>query len=334
MICPHCQNDKISDSGICLVCGHQVASLDIARSPAPASQTTKKNSENGSGVIGTGNSKTASESSEELPQWRKELSQRLQEIREKKRATAAVRKQAQSKPVSLPVTQNQAADRPDTGAMKLVDRPPVRKAVQKPQTLPPRQRPLQPVNPEPAPSKTASKTTGKKEIETLIDNAVSQKSTTTRTPVPVRETPSSAPRSYKDMEGKLIFLSRTLSGLIDLICIVFFVGIFIIAADHFGGIIVLDEVSLADFAALFLLTYFVYSLFFLTASSQTLGMMIADLRVIGINRKRPSMQQLVKRCFWHLISLLACGIILLWGLFDRDNLCLHDRLSNTRVIRS
>ena len=111
-------------------------------------------------------------------------------------------------------------------------------------------------------------------------------------------------------------------------------GIFVIAADHFGGIIVLDTVSLVDFVALFLLTYFVYSIFFLTASSQTIGMMITDLRVIGVGRKRPSMQQLIKRCFWYLISLLVCGIGLLCGLFDRNNLCLHDRLSGTHVIRS
>jgi uncharacterized RDD family membrane protein YckC len=326
MICPHCQNSEISDSGVCLVCGHQVA--------ATVSRTTKQKSDNVSGVIGTGNAKSAPESSEELPQWRKELSQRLQEIREKKEATAATRKQIQSKPVSLPVAQNGAADRQDPGKMKLVDKPPVRRAVPKPITPPPRQKPLQLVNPETAASKAAPKTNGKKVIETLIDDAVSLQSTKMNTPTPIRETPPVVPRSYKDREGKLIFLSRTLSGLIDLICIVFFVGIFIIAADRFGGIIVLDRMSLADFSALFLLTYFVYSVFFLTASGQTIGMMITDLRVIGIGRKRPSVQQFIKRCFLHLISLLACGIGLLWGLFDRNSLCLHDRFSGTRVIRS
>jgi uncharacterized RDD family membrane protein YckC len=155
-----------------------------------------------------------------------------------------------------------------------------------------------------------------------------------RVPVPIPETPPSVPRSLKDREGKLIFLSRTLSGLIDLICIIFFVGVFVIAADRFGGIIVLDKVSLAGFAALFLLTYFVYSVFFLIASGQSIGMMITDLRVIGISLGRPSLQRYIMRCFLHLISLLVFGIGLLWGLFDRNNLCLHDRLSGTRVVRT
>jgi hypothetical protein len=62
--------------------------------------------------------------------------------------------------------------------------------------------------------------------------------------------------------------------------------------------------------------------------------MITDLRVIGISKSNPSLQRLLKRCCWHLVSLFVFGIGLLWGLFDGDGFCLHDRLSDTRVIRS
>jgi uncharacterized RDD family membrane protein YckC len=332
MDCPYCQSDEISDSGVCLVCGRQVT----AANPASISDSAEKDSENFPGMIETDYAKAAVKPSEkeELPQWRKELSQRLQEIKQKKEAIAATEKQTGNKSASIPVAQSQATERPDAETMKLVERPIARKAAQMPRKPPPRQKPLQLVNPESSDLQTSSKPTDKKEIEKLIDNAVSRQAMATHIPVPVREAPGPAPRQFRDSEGKLIFLSRTLSGLIDLICIVLFVGIFIIAADRFGGILVLDAVSLTDFAALFLLTYFVYSLFFLIASSQTVGMMIADLRVIGIIRMRPSLQQLLKRCFWFLVSLLVFGIGLLWGLFDRDNLCLHDRFSGTRVIRS
>jgi uncharacterized RDD family membrane protein YckC len=332
MGCPYCQSDEISDSGVCLVCGRQVN----AANPAFVSDSAETDSENFPGMIETDYAKAAAETpeKEELPQWRKELSQRLQEIKQKKEAIAATEKQTERKTASLPVNQGRAAEQADAGTMRLIEKPLVRKAVQMPRKPPPRQRPLQLVNPESSNPQTSSKPTDKKEIETLIDNAVSRQATTTRIPVPVREAPSPAPGHFRDSEGKLIFLSRTLSGLIDLICIVLFVGIFIIAADRFSGILVLDAVSLTDFAALFLLTYFVYSLFFLIASSQTVGMMIVDLRVIGIHRMRPSLQQLLKRCCWYLVSLLVFGIGLLWGLFDRHNLCLHDRFSATRVIRS
>ena len=331
MDCPHCQSDEISDTGVCLVCGHQVT----GGNPASVSGTPKKESNHSPGTIVTDDPNTDADPSqkEELPQWRKELSQRLQEIKQKKDAIAETRKQSGSGSASLPVAPRRAAERPDSGAMRLVEKPRVRKTAQMPRKPPPRQKPLQLVNTEPPAAKTESKPTHKKEIEKLIDDAVSRQPATMRIPVPAHEPLIAPPRQFRNSEGKLIFLSRTLSGLIDLICVVLFVGIFVIAADRFSGILVLDAVSLADFAALFLLTYFVYSVFFLAASGQTLGMMITDLQVIGITPARPSLMQFLKRCIWHLVSLLIFGIGLLWGLFDRNSLCLHDRLSGTRVIR-
>lgn len=331
MGCPHCHGEEISDSGVCLVCGHKVA----AANPASGSGSEEKDGKYIPVKVESGDSKTSGESSpeEELPQWRKELSQRLQEIKQKKEAIAATGKQAESKPASLSTSQASAAKRQDPGTMRLIERPPVRKAAPMPRKPPPRQKPLQLVNPESPIPKTASKPPDKEQIEKLIDKAVSRQPIPMRIPVPIHETAVSAPRNFGNREGRLIFLSRTLSGLIDLICVILFVGIFIIAADRFGGILVLDAISLAGFTALFLLTYFVYSVFFLAAGSQTVGMMITELRVIGISRIRPSLKQLVARCWWHLVSLLVFGIGLLWGLLDRNSLCLHDRLSGTRVIR-
>ena len=89
----------------------------------------------------------------------------------------------------------------------------------------------------------------------------------------------------------------------------------------------------AEGAALFLLIYFLYSIFFLASSNQTLGMMITDLRVVGSDERRPLMRQLVGRCFGFLLSFFGLGIGLLWSLFNRESLCFHDRISHTRVIR-
>jgi len=130
-----------------------------------------------------------------------------------------------------------------------------------------------------------------------------------------------------------MLLSRTLSGLIDLIVVVLCTGGFILAADHFAGIVILDSISLFDYSALFLMTYILYSIFFLAACGQTIGMMITDLRVVGSGRKRPSVSRLLGRCLGYLLSLLVLGIGLLWSLFDRESLCFHDRVSLTRVVR-
>lgn len=329
MNCPHCQNSEISASGVCAVCGRQVAAGGL-------SESTKMDGESSSGMGGRSPSKASEEPSpkEELPQWRKELSHRLQEIKQQKNAVAAAGKPAESKSGFSSAMHSRASTRPEVAPARFVEKPAIRRVPQMPRKPPPRQKPLEPVSQESSRPKSALKTTDSREIETLIDNAISRQSETLRIPVPVREDSASVPQSFRNSEGKLIFLSRTLSGLIDLICIVFFVGAFIIAADFLGGIIVLDSVSLAGFAALFLLTYFVYSIFFLASSRQTIGMMITDLRVIGIAGLHPSLRQFLKRCCWHLVSLSVFGIGLLWGLFDRQNRCLHDRLSGTRVVRS
>jgi len=337
MECPHCQNSEISASGVCLVCGRQVA----AGANISVSESGKRQSEESPGMSGRNPYKAAEEPSpkEELPQWRKDLSNRLQEIKQQKDAAAAAGKQAENKPELSSVIHNRAAARPEPAPARFVEKPAIRRAPQMPRKPPPRQKPLEPLKQQPVKQestgpKSAVKTTDKREIEALIDTAISRQSETLRTPVPVKKDFGSVPEPYRNSEGKLIFLSRTLSGLIDLICIVFFVGGFIIAADLFGGIIVLDSISLVGFAALFLLTYFVYSIFFLASSGQTIGMMITDLRVVGIAGLSPSLGQFLKRCWWHLVSLLVFGIGLLWGLFDRQNQCLHDRLSGTRVVRS
>jgi uncharacterized RDD family membrane protein YckC len=192
---------------------------------------------------------------------------------------------------------------------------------------------LQPLEPESSAAKPALKTTDPQEIQRLIDNIVSRQSSTTNAPVPVAEAPVSAPDSFADHEGKLILLSRTLSGLVDLIVVVLGTGGFILAADFFSGIIALDSISLVNFSLLFLLTYFIYSIFFLATSGQTVGMMITDLRVVGVEDRRPSLRQLLSRCCSYLASLLGLGIGLLWSLFNQKSLCFQDRFSNTRVVR-
>ncbi|MCL2877380.1 MAG: RDD family protein [Acidobacteria bacterium] len=139
--------------------------------------------------------------------------------------------------------------------------------------------------------------------------------------------------NVSDHEGRLIFLSRTLSGLIDLFLVAIFSGIFLCVADYFTNAPMLSSMNAINFAALFLIIYFLYSIFFLGTNSQTIGMMVADLRVVGANENHFSISQVVRRSAMFLISLLGLGIGLLAGVFSRKCLCLHDRLSKTRVVR-
>jgi uncharacterized RDD family membrane protein YckC len=301
MDCPQCHNNEISSSGFCLVCGYR---LEIPAQEADKSPANSPGSE------------------PDLPQWRKELSERLRSIRQKKHTD-----EKGAPPV---IASAEPVDVPQPKAEKALVR---RHAAQKNQ-----QTPNRPIAQTPAPQQKAlepvSSAKNPREVEQLIDKAVSRRSpqsphaqlSMSEIFVPAQDNPA----VYED---KLILLSRTLAGLLDLMFVVLCTGIFIIASDLFSPIASLDSFSYAAYSALFLLIYLAYSIFFLSASTQTIGMMITDLRVVGKNRRRPHFRQILSRCIGHLLSLFVFGIGLAWSLFDSENRCFHDRISHTQVIR-
>jgi uncharacterized RDD family membrane protein YckC len=178
---------------------------------------------------------------------------------------------------------------------------------------------------------TGKQKTGSAEIRDLIDSMVARKPDAAKAdPAPAPEIPLTPPEPQED---KLIFISRTFAGLVDLLIIVLAASSFIFAVDIIEGIEIFDTVSLLYYLALLIATFFVYSIYFLVTACQTIGMMITDLRVVGDLAQRPTLMQLLTRCGTYIIALLGLGLGLLWGCFDGKNRCLHDRLSGTRVMR-
>jgi uncharacterized RDD family membrane protein YckC len=97
---------------------------------------------------------------------------------------------------------------------------------------------------------------------------------------------------------------------------------------------VLDIPNILYFFALLPLIYFLYSFFFLGISGRTIGMMAAGLRVVTRKGANPGVFRILVRCFGYLVSILFGGVGLIWALLDSEGLCLHDRLTNTRVVRT
>ena len=60
-------------------------------------------------------------------------------------------------------------------------------------------------------------------------------------------------------------------------------------------------------ALVFLATYFLYSMFFLGAACQTIGMMITHLRLVGTDGKRPALSRILGRCAIYIPSVLLLG---------------------------
>jgi uncharacterized RDD family membrane protein YckC len=321
MSCPQCQNDEIDSSGICLVCGYQVE----ASTADPHIHDESSRALSGLIEIDYSDSSKETEIKEEMPEWRRELSERLKAIRQKRESSgASLKQQSAAAPAISGAVQPRTAPIQARPVEKVRKRIPPARVHEKPAGPLPQQKLLQPLE------SPALKAPDPGEVQKIIDKATSRQPVL-ESAAPVGISLTAAPQDPD--EGKLILLSRTLSGLVDLIFVVLCTGVFIIAADFFSGIVVLDSISLINLSALFLLIYFLYSVFFLAASNQTVGMMITDLRVVGGNEKRPLIRQLAGRCLGYLISFFGLGIGLLWSLFDPESLCFHDRISRTRVIR-
>lgn len=347
MDCPQCRSSEISPSGVCLVCGYRIEGSDAA---GKVEEGAKDQNAEMPEIPETGRTdslagKPVLSREEELPQWRRELSERLQAIKQKREQAAPVERPKAETVPKIDMGQAKPSGPPAVMAERAEGKMPLRRPVPKPPQAAdaggerslkppapiPRQKILQPVAPPSTWERPMPKTEDAADIRNLIDRVVSRKSTSHHSPA--AEILSGEPGVAPLREGKLILLSRTLSGLIDLILIVLCTGAFILAADYFGGIVMLDSMSLLDYSALFLLTFLLYSIFFLAASGQTIGMMITGLRVVGRDKERPSFRRLLGRCLGYLLSLLALGTGLLWSLFDGESLCFHDRVSLTRVVR-
>lgn len=65
---------------------------------------------------------------------------------------------------------------------------------------------------------------------------------------------------------------------------------------------------------------------------QTLGMKSWRLQVVNSNGQNPSWRQASLRFLAALLSWSLLGLGFIWGLFDREKLTLHDRLSATRLV--
>jgi uncharacterized RDD family membrane protein YckC len=333
MGCPQCKSNEISPSGVCLICGYQISD-EPEEHAENQTEVVSEEAHGYSGMIEMDYSEGSLEEPErdEVPEWRQQLSQRLHEIKQKRESATGAGPESKANPPAVP----QASAQESLSALqaKLAQKVPPR-TPKPPPVPPPRQKTLEPVAPPPAPKTEppAPAPADPQDIQKLIDNAVSRQ-TVQASPPPVEyRPPVPEPELDEYGEDKLILMSRTLSGLVDLIVVLICTGFFIFAADYFSGIIAVDNHSLVLFFFVFLLNFFVYSFFFLSASNQTIGMMITELRVVGTNEDRPSVKQILRRCCGYLVSLFGLGIGLLIGLFDRRCRCFHDRISGTYVVR-
>ncbi len=351
--CHKCGSHELDASGRCPACG-DAAPSQAQPEPAPS---PKPGVPGFAGLIQMDISGAESQNTGETPEWKLELSKRLVEIRRKRgleiseaptlpfanpeNEQRANPGEAGTQPVEAPKPNPKTAVRRPRPAPKIQERigsSPARQPQKNEAALPlfranktvPRQSPAAQAGGD-RPSATITDPDPEK-VQKLIDSIMLRQGAESAPSIPA--VAAAQPRiDSHPHEEKVVLLSRTLSGLIDLLIIGLFTGSFIIAADIFSGIDIVDRTSKAYYTLLLLATHLVYSFFFLGIANQTVGMMIKDLRIVGSKGQRPSLACIGGRSLAYLLSWLSCGAGFVWAIFDRQSRCWHDRLSGTRVVR-
>jgi uncharacterized RDD family membrane protein YckC len=303
------------------------------------------------------------EDREELPEWRQELTRRLQEIKSRREGhTGSMPEPSRDAQIATATTPPQERPEPEAPPLRpprprkprraipaedvrLVSAPDAAAPAVQASGVPTestgwkismpenRTESLPAADVEIRPFASGADPSRRRHSQALIDTVIAKQpfETPGSTSAPEMETQAAIAGELRN--DKLILMSRTLAGMVDLIIVVVAASSLIFAVDVFEGIEVFDAMSMVYYIMLLLMTYFLYSFFFLGTAGQTVGMMLTDLKITASSFRRPRASQIFVRCVVYLLGTAGLGLGLLWGCFDRQAMCLHDRLSRTQVTR-
>jgi uncharacterized RDD family membrane protein YckC len=122
---------------------------------------------------------------------------------------------------------------------------------------------------------------------------------------------------------------RRRAAIVDAGLLVFSYGGMLALFTVLGGRIGFNKVDLTVAGAVFALFYAQYFALFTVFGGSTPGMMLRGLRVVSFDGSIPASRQMVWRSFGYLISAGTCFLGFLWSLWDDDQLCWQDRISDT-----
>jgi uncharacterized RDD family membrane protein YckC len=102
-------------------------------------------------------------------------------------------------------------------------------------------------------------------------------------------------------------------------------ALFVVLGGHIG----FNKLDAAVMTATFALFYAQYFALFTVFGGSTPGMMLRGLRVVSYDGGIPTSRQMAWRSFGYLISAGTCFLGFAWALWDDDRLCWQDRISQT-----
>jgi uncharacterized RDD family membrane protein YckC len=124
---------------------------------------------------------------------------------------------------------------------------------------------------------------------------------------------------------------RRIAALIDLFCLLFAYGGFLMLFSSLGGQFTLSKLSAAVCAATFAIVYLQYFALFTIFGGTTPGMMMRGLQVVSFSGEPPTPRQMFLRSAGYILSAGTFFLGFLWAMWDEDALTWHDRLSRTHL---
>jgi uncharacterized RDD family membrane protein YckC len=122
---------------------------------------------------------------------------------------------------------------------------------------------------------------------------------------------------------------RRLAGLIDLGCLLFAYGGFLMLFNSLGWQFTLSKLTAVVYTTTFAMVYVQYFALFTIFGGTTPGMMLRNLQVTSFSGEPPTPRQMLLRSMGYMLSAGTFFLGFLWSMWDEDELTWHDRLSRT-----
>ena len=122
---------------------------------------------------------------------------------------------------------------------------------------------------------------------------------------------------------------RRLAAVIDLACLLFAYGGFLMLFGSLGGQFTLSKLTAVIYTTTFAIVYLQYFALFTIFGGTTPGMMMRNLQVTSFSGEPPTPRQMLLRSAGYMLSAGTFFLGFLWAMWDEDQLTWHDRLSKT-----
>lgn len=237
------------------------------------------------------------------PEWRREVSSRLQDYRARRRGGAAVELQA-----ALPFDSDPPRSAEYSSARKQVTSP----------------GPSEPIHvPRKHRSERFEISIPKREVVSTVGHALRPSASLI-----------GAGLAHAPQYPVASLPERRRAAIVDVGLLLFSYGGMLALFTVLGGHIGFDKLDLAVVGATFGLFYAQYFALFTIFGGSTPGMMLRGLRVATFDGGIPTSRQMAWRSFGYLISAGMCFLGFVWALWDDDRLCWQDRISQTYLTQA